>query len=489
MAALPTPTQALELAARGDFTALLALRDGASSAAWRVAADASCWMAGIDTEAPPRASVLAGLALTDDDEAVVPACRALVTAAALRGDTDELTALGRLCDGALAQSWLHGDVGELESIERDAAATGKAALVLDAASLRALCLARQGRPEDALEHARRASRMARTEALPQQEYLANIVLARVRRLAGQSYLSARILGALRSFAPAPWHGWIDWELLMATGQAPSGEDTRVAALAALLAGRADVQTVGWALFDEDLARLRAAMGLSAAPDAAIDGWCAGEGDRPPYGLSGVATGSGGVREDGSIACVVCEPNEPARRMIMLGRAHRDEAIAELPGASRSFARTDALIAALALHGDAMPIDSLFKAVWGFKFSPSVHQAVFDTALHRARARLGAHGTIDRTNDEVAVSIPGPLIVPDPRCVSPAEERVLLFVARHGSASAQAASKALDIPLRTAQASLSSLVKDGACHRHKRGRQVAYSVEDTTFQEPTGQRRA
>jgi hypothetical protein len=99
----------------------------------------------------------------------------------------------------------------------------RADVVVDAASLRALSMSDDATAIlESLDQARRASRMARTEALPESEYLANIVLARMRRLAGFPYLAAHILTAVRRYASAPWHPWIAWELLLAGGLAGAG---------------------------------------------------------------------------------------------------------------------------------------------------------------------------------------------------------------------------------------------------------------------------
>src|SRR5205085_10755199 len=74
-----------------------------------------------------------------------------------------------------------------------------------------------GAIDDSVELARRASRMAQAESLPQLEYLANLTLARVRRHSGRPHLALHILGALARVAPAAWSGWLGWETLLGGG--------------------------------------------------------------------------------------------------------------------------------------------------------------------------------------------------------------------------------------------------------------------------------
>jgi hypothetical protein len=65
--------------------------------------------------------------------------------------------------------------------------------------------------------------------------------------------------------------------------------------------------------------------------------------------------------------------------------------------------------------------------------------------------------------------------------------VLQLVARCGRMSAKDTSQQLGLPLRSAQAALEALVATGACTRERNGRAIEYRVDDTTFQEPTGER--
>ena len=78
----------------------------------------------------------------------------------------------------------------------------------------------------------------------------------------------------------------------------------------------------------------------------------------------------------------------------------------------------------------------------------------------------------------------PFVVPDPRCQRAHEDRVLQRMATSAGASARELATGLGISLRTVQDVLRDLVETGACQQHRDGRRRIYSVEDTTFQEPT-----
>jgi hypothetical protein len=478
-------------AMRGDFAALLQLRPAIGESPWAASLDALSWLAGMPGAQRPRPEMLT---------AAPEAARHVALSCALSFDRDGLDALSRFAH-PLVSAWqriAHGEprglAHALVELERDAARRGDAAEVIDAAALRALAHAGEGALDDALEHARRASRMARTESLPQSEYLANVVLARIRRLTGRPHLAARILSALRRFAPAPWHPWIGWELAMAAGQS-AAEVCALEGLAAWLhrllesaahgngprlgeAAAALAQSRWWPI-ERDAQDALAAIGVETRAAPTLERWLAGIERDPPLGLGGL------VGAQGSIAWVHASPDGRVRRLLSLGVPLCAPTIARLAESSRAFARTDGIVAALAFAGaEGMPIPALFREVWGFKYSPSVHQGVFDTALHRARSRIAEHGDIDRREALLSLRLHHPLLLPDPRCEAPAEERVLAFLARRGRASAQEAAQALGIPLRSAQASLKLLVGDGACSQSREGRHIAYAVEDTTFQEPT-----
>ncbi len=436
---------------------------------------------------------------------------------ALRGE--EITAL---VDDAPAEADLEAQVlaalakallGRTDEALRDAASARVLAIaasspdaVCDTASIRAMATATSGDLEGATELARRASMMSRTEALREQETLANLVLARVRRLTGRPFLATRILGALARFSSPAWRPWIDWEHTMASG-APAdpagGVDDAAAGIArALELARSGDRPGFLGAIDRSFARVRGLAGHVAdldaariaidpdAPAGALDAplahWRRGFDDEVPRGLLGLTTSA----DPGDAAVfVLARPGAPGARLLGPGAPLVEAAgAARLPQMQRRQGRTDTALAVLALAGEeGLPDDQLFRAAYGFAFSHSVHGGVLDVLLHRARAHLGAAGEITRSRGVLALAVQTPLLLVDPRGAPHDDDRVLQLVARCGRMSAKDTSQQLGLPLRSAQAALEALVAAGACTRERNGRAIEYRVDDTTFQEPTGQR--
>lgn len=153
---------------------------------------------------------------------------------------------------------------------------------------------------------------------------------------------------------------------------------------------------------------------------------------------------------------------------------------DLEGATELARRASMMSRTEALH-------QLFRAAYGFAFSHNVHGGVLDVLFHRARAHLGSAGEITRSRGVLALAVRAPLLLVDPRCAPHDDDRVLQLVARCGRMSAKDTSQQLGLPLRSAQAALEALVATDACTRERNGRAIEYRVDDTTFQEPTGQR--
>ncbi len=395
---------------------------------------------------------------------------------------------------------------EAAAVRALATAASSPAAVCDVASIRALATATSGDLEGATELARRASMMSRTEALQEQETLANLVLARVRRLTGRPFLATRILGALARFSSPAWRPWIDWEHTMASG-APGGAIRRDDDAAGLLARAIEAARLGnqsgfVASMAAGLAGLRGLAGHVADLDAArialdpeadpgpvtapLARWRRGLDDEVPRGLLGLTTSA----DPGDAAVVVlARPGTPGARLLGPGAPLVEAAgAARLPQMQRRQGRTDTALAVLALAGDeGLSEDELFRAAYGFAFSHSVHGGVLDVLLHRARAHVGAAGEITRGRGVLALAVRSPLLLVDPRCAPHDDDRVLQLVARCGRLSAKDTSQQLGLPLRSAQAALEALVATGACTRERNGRAIEYRVDDTTFQEPTGQR--
>ncbi len=384
---------------------------------------------------------------------------------------------------------------QLAELERRAREGRCAEQVLGAATLRVFAAADDERPYEAIEHARRAFRMARTEGLPQAEYRAGWALARQRRLAGRPYLATRILVAQRGYAPSSWHPWIDVERILANGpvdgvSSQSPVEDLVAVLDAARLGDAPGFSSGVARALQALAAFAplrgdvldavAALGGSelGSPRAAVAAWC--DGQQPfgpaPGGLAGLA----GV----PLAAVVGRPRSAGRRLLGLGIGLLGPDVDRGPLSDKP-GRTESLLAALALAGPAgLPEEDLFSVVYGFSYNPALHRGAWDVALHRARTGCADVGVLHRSEGRVGLEVKRPFVVPDPRCQRSHEDRVLQRIAAESGSSARDLAGALGLSLRTVQDALRELVNVGACRQHRDGRRVIYSVEDTTFQEPT-----
>lgn len=348
--------------------------------------------------------------------------------------------------------------------------------------------------------------MARTETLPHSEYLAGLTLARVRRLKGRPYLAARIASALRRFAPPPWHAWIDWELALAGGRSAELLSTTGPArdLKALLdaasagdrgafdAATSRLQSLaeGFAPFRGDVQRALVALDpdrnlISAAPPLAD--WASGRHAfvSPPCGLAGLDDPDDADRTATAVAIVLALPDQPGRRVL---RVSRGLALRRAEGRCLDDGqpgRPEAVLCALALAGPSgLEESTLFRSVYGFEYVRALHRGTFDVALHRARARLGDLGELERAEGAMRLRVLGSFVIVDPRSTAEIDDRVLALVARSGEISAREAAQSLGVPLRTVQGSLRDLVESGACLQQRDGRRVVYAVEDTTFQVPT-----
>ncbi len=402
--------------------------------------------------------------------------------------------------GASSNEAVRARCDELKTREREALAAAQPSLVIRLAVARALLLEQVHALPEALDVARRAARMSRTESLPQEEYLAALVLARIRRLTGRPYLATRILTALASYAPEPWKPAVGWELVMASGTTeplvPAGAACILQQVVASLVPGTDaaasyrhtlsqlhesLHMQAYAPARRDVHGLRCALDPTApTTDPVLIRWRHGEEPHaPPYGLIGLDGNTGGA----PIAYVLATQATGQRVL------HRAATL--LPGATvmestqRKQARIDALLAGLALAiPHAVEEADLFRSVYGFKYARNTHKDVLHVAIHRARERLGRRGEIVRDGSMLRMSLQGPVFFPDPRCAPLVDDRVLQLVARRGTVTAKDAAGALGIPLRSVQSALRELVEGGACQQRREGRRVAYRVEDTTFREPS-----
>ncbi|MBI2896968.1 MAG: hypothetical protein HYY06_25650 [Deltaproteobacteria bacterium] len=539
----PGAWAAYQLGGAGDFRAMretlarLEARGSAEARAWCLTLRALSWHAGLDFGALPRIGEVSRLAQGPGEVrfAACLSCALAARASLLAFDPRALESwldvharsLGGAAIPAEATLWhealgawlrlMTGDLAGLGDAARALAASAAdeklAPLVVHSTALRAMAALAAGDMEAATSLARRASRMARTEALPQEEYLANVVLARLRRLQARPAMAARILGALLRVAPSSWHPWIAWELLLSAGPGAAGptmgsrspSEAAVAGLGDLLAAAqagererfaraastCRARLGSWSFLGAELEAVLVAIDPDAdviGANPAVAAWCRGESAAVPAGLDGL-----GRHEllaeagDPSVGFVVARPGRPARRVLALGAllAGEREARTAIEQARRRPGRNETAIAALALAGQAgLPKADLFRAVYGFAYSAPLHQGVLDVLLHRARAQLAAPGDLSRDEDRLRLQVRRFLLVADPRCARATDDQVLRVLAQKGAGTAKDAAQALQIPLRTAQAAIQSLVSDGVCILERHGRRVEYRVEDSTFCEPT-----
>lgn len=375
------------------------------------------------------------------------------------------------------------------SAATEASARGDSALRVEAEALCGLAQLQAGDLTAARTTARRASRMGRTESLPQSEYLAGITLAGVRRWGGQPHYAARILSALARVAPGAWKEWIavemvlcgDLEAARATGVDEVGPAGRWAARMLRYAPRGE--TEAFAPLERIASDVEAMLDPSApASDSAIAAWRAGAGEMPDrfHGLSLASPEPHGV----GCPYIVVAPGAPAQRLLALG-AHRLSGLPRVsaPGRQRRTARA---VSQLALCGaEGLGREALFEAVYGFGFKAVTHQGTLDVLVHRAREVLAEVGEVVRDGGNVALRVDRPGLIEDEPAERQLTDLVLRTIAAKPGVGAREIAKDLGIALRTMQTMLGELADEGACVAEREGRRMAYRVEDTTFSEPTG----
>lgn len=483
----------------GDFRAAdawLASPSAQAEPAWRAAIDAQRWLAD-----PQRGAycALEALAALPEGTAQYYAVLEHGRAAVLGCDVDRLGQLASLlAEGSILHAWLAVARGDAAAATRMAEATQKtdfAPLRIEAACVRALAHIEQGQLDEARAIARRASRMARTEDLPQSQYLSSLVLARVRRLEGAPHLALRITHALAKVVSSPWRGRVAWEQAMG-GRVPTVDSPEAQAWSALFGAARSADS---AAFDEARGSLAAiaahwpararelalALGvLDARVDPSklpvgIQSFCAGLAHTMPAGVAGLCTA-----EEGAAVCVGVAPDGRGRRVAGLAEPLARAALGVRheplkPG------RTQLAISVLAFAGpDGLPRDELFRRIYGFSFEAAVHDGVYRTLLHRMRRWVGDRGEVRAEAERVVLALREPLLLADPRCEESLEDRMLRLLSRAQHRSAKDAAKALGVPLRTAQTALKALTDSGAVEGRRVGRRIEYRVEDTTFSEPT-----
>ncbi len=361
---------------------------------------------------------------------------------------------------------------------------GASAVRVEAQALLALALLEADRPVEAREVARRASRMGRTESLPQSEYLAGLALARVRRWEGRPHHAARILTALAAIAPDPWRTWAAAELWLCGDGAAAvavGTDRRApigATLAHWLAGTTP-ERPSYRPLERIASEVDALLDPDAPAPDVVERWR--HGGPLPERHRGLLLVGGDETSVGA-PWIRLVPGRPAKRLLALGLARLD-----LPRlrATAKQRRTSEALAVLALAGEAgLAREAFFERVYGFAFKAVTHQGSLDVLLHRVRELIGEHGTLDRSEGGVALTVQHPCVVEGPPDETPLEQLVLRTIATHPGHGARELAKELGVALRTMQTLLGQLADEGLCDAAKDGRRLVYRVEDTTFSEPT-----
>lgn len=386
---------------------------------------------------------------------------------------------GELRAAPLLDRWLAGErVPAPPELDRS-----DAALRVEQMVLRALA-ALDTSVDEAVQHARQASRAAYTESLPAQELLAYWALARVRRISGNPYAAARIGGALCRAAPAPWRPLVDWELVIAGGDVselgrPPSEPA--ASWLRLCETAEGAEEAPWRQALATFQSMALPPPLARERDALVRG-LVGEGVGELDALRRV---SGALQESAARS-----GQTPAVWRLAPGAAPRlGWCVAPIGGESLRLMdegdRVRALGAALAESGaHGAELGEAFERVYGFVFEPSVHDGVFRVLLHRLRGALEGVAEIEREGDRLRLAVAGPLRLPEPRSEPPFGDRILRVIAANPGKTARELAERSGTTVRAVQRALRLLVETGACHSERVGRAVIYAVEDTTFSEPT-----
>ncbi len=421
--------------------------------------------------------------------------------ARLRGDVEALEFLSKLSEptveldvlaARMAEQWrlLWGGSSLDDALLTDAEGASKHAgfgdLSVEFTVLRALSASAQMRFEEALVHARRASRMGHTEHRPQSEYAAHIVLARARRHSGMPYLAARILSSLWQVLPDPWRGWGEVEVLLSGSTTDGSPSTggrfdplkgelRSLGAERTPAAQGTAHWPGW--MRAELGDLFACLHGQREPETERAlGWISGEGALPPWGIHAVA---------GAEVGYVCVPTDRATYRTLAKPPQPIQAVLE-----EREPRTERGLGALAFaEGRTLRVDDFFERVYGFAFDQGLHGSWLRTLLMRMRKALEQVGDIERIDDALKLVVHRPFSVRDPRCALEPAEQVLQLIANDGAIGARQAAGKLGVPLRTVQRTLKSLVDEGICQADRSARKVVYKIEDTTFHEPTTSYRA
>ena len=436
----------------------------------------------------------------DDVEAAGPdaqhARRLRIVRAFVTGELAELSRLVRLqrrlgdADyrglGAAWQALASGDCAG--AVDAEVFRVGDAVSRIEAASLMALSAIEVGEVDAGVKHARRAVRMARSEGFVALEYLTSLILARARRNAGHPHLALRILMALDEVVPAPWQGWLGFEIALAGGSSPASAWPATRALQSTLANAPCDLDGLFAIWAREVLEVHSAtLAPPRSPSAKLLNWIYGTVDRVPGSLTGLSLpavdATGAERAGVYVRLGDGRPRRVLRRSVEQAASH--------PLAAHGLKQVRALTALVHLataYPQGLSREELFQRTYGFPFEAATHDAVYRQLLSRARRLVPEQIELVRGEEKVQLLARGTAYLPDPRCAPELGELILQYLARQaGSASAAEVSTALGVARRTVQQSLKDLVEDGACDMVRQGRNVMYQLEDTTFWKPTLER--
>jgi len=358
---------------------------------------------------------------------------------------------------------------------------------------------------DAVDLARRATRMARSEEVPGAEILAYIALARARRHQGKPYMAARILDTLIRLGARSLRPLVEWErILSGPGLIPGKSASPAHAALRKVSTSSLSQWMSVVRILEDHAMRWpasrpevAALCYASAPVECEENegarwylepnaWSKGEEDCVPSAIVGWA-GHAPPSEPGDFGpCgvwVLAHPGGTARRCLRSALTRCDVRVCRADALRQL--RPLTTLATLALAGTGgLRRETLFKRVFGFAYDSGRHAGVLRTTVSRARRLLERAGRIDRAGAVLSLELNEPFAVPDPRCAPNLDEQILRALGSRGGATTREAAHLLSVPPRTVRRALSRLVSEGVCRQITSGSRVRYELEDTTFSEPT-----
>ncbi|MBO6934771.1 MAG: winged helix-turn-helix transcriptional regulator [Deltaproteobacteria bacterium] len=355
-------------------------------------------------------------------------------------------------------------------------------------ALRSLDALARGDRETALKLARTGCRMADSDEEPQPQYLAYIVLARVRRHVGTPHLAHHILQRLSAVAPPAWRPWLNWELAAVGAPAPG---TAIhSALETLERGelseaeRAFDRLVEETSWDSERRELDAWRGYHfvTRSDQHTEPYVHGLTFDCPGELTGLLESVRSERAH-ELGWILARPTARTRRLSGLA-VRATAAHVDAPMVTSKSPRIAAFLSHLALAGpEGAEAKALFRRVYGFRYIALRHRDAYKVLVSRARKTVAARAEIERVDGRIVLRVLAPLLLPDATTTSSAEDRMLRLFASGRSAPQQIASR-MGISVRTVQRAVKRLTEEGVLSEVRDGRRVSYEVQDTTFHEPT-----